>query len=271
MERVHVDQVYEPFISDAATDPLSCMLNFGDSHRRAVVKMYNNRQGNLSLINEWIAAGLCRLFGISLPQSGICFIDNNTIISEYYEKSGIISRNNYGPAFYSKYIEKTISFLPGMMSRVDKNEIANMIVFDHLVYNRDRHGGNVLIAVGKEIRFYLIDHSHIFKNDCIWDYLTFQQGMEDEDYKDEAIFDCNEYIYKQSIMYSHLQKEDITQVVRTIQDKLTPESLHSIIQEIPVEWSRGHNRDIEALESYVLYRAEHLSEIEDMIIRRGGL
>lgn len=268
---MHVDQVYEPFISDAATDPLSCMLNFGTTQAQAVVKMYNNRQGNLSLINEWIASGLCNIFDISLPQSGICYIDDKTAISEYYQKHSIISANNYGPAFYSSFIEKTIPFLPKMMNRVEKKQIANMIVFDHLVYNKDRHCGNVLIAAGKEIRFYLIDHSHIFKHDCIWNYWTFQQGMEDDDYKDEIIFDSNNTIYKQSIMYANLQRIDIHEAVDAIQDKLTANSLHSIIQKIPVEWSRDHERDIEALEAYVLYRAEHLPEIEELIVRKGGL
>lgn len=273
MEKVHVDEVYEPFIGvdEAATDPLLCVLDFGTTHSMAVVKMYNNRQGNLSLINEWIASELCKIFGISLPQSGICYLDDQTKISEYYQKHPIITSNNYGPAFYSTYVEKTISFVPRMMNRVDKRQIANMIVFDHLIYNKDRHYGNVLIAAGKDICFYLIDHSHIFKNDCIWDYWTFQQGMEEDDYKDEVIFDSNNTLYKQAIMYANLQKTDVEDAITTIQDKLTPQNLHSIIQEIPAEWSKGHERDLDALEAYILYRAEHLPEIEELIIRRGGL
>lgn len=273
LEKIHVDEVYNPFIdvNEAATDPLLCTLDSGTTRIMAVVKMFNNRQGNLSLINEYIASELCKIFDISLPQSGICFLDDQTKISEYYQQHPIISKKNYGPAFYSTYVEKTISFVPKMMNYVDKKQIANMIVFDHLVYNKDRHYGNVLISAGKEIHFYLIDHSHIFKNDCIWDYWTFQQGMEDDDYKDEEIFDRNNTLYRQSIMYANLQKTDIEDAIKTIQDKLTTQNLHSIIQEIPIEWSKGHERDINALETYVLYRAKHLPEIEELIIRKGGL
>lgn len=271
MNKIHVDLVYDPFIDFAATDPLLCSLNLGDEQIQAVVKMFNNRQGNLSLINEYIASRLCNLFGISLPQSGICYLDDRTNTSEYYDEHKIISEKNYGPAFYSKYIERTIEFIPKMIARVDKMQIANMLVFDHLVYNRDRHRGNVLIEVGKTIKFYLIDHSHIFKHECIWNHYTFEQGIEGSDYLDEAIFDTNYDLYKNAILYADLHRADVERVSDAFQEKLTPQFLQGIIKEIPYEWSKGLDEDISALQAYVLYRAEHLPEMVELIVKKGGL
>lgn len=271
MNKMHVDVVYNPFIEIAATDPLLCSLSLENDQIQAVVKMFNNRQGNLSLINEYIASRLCNLFGISLPQSGICYIDDKTKLSEYYEKHSIITSRNFGPAFYSKYIDRTIEFIPKMITHVDKSQIANMIVFDHLIYNADRHRGNVLIEVGKTIKFYLIDHTHIFKNECIWDHYTFERGISEKDYQDEEIFDSNHSVYENAILYAGLKRTDIEKTSKTIQEKLTPQILQSIIKDIPPEWSKGLDEDISALQTYVLYRAEHLPEMVELIVRKGGL
>lgn len=269
---IHVYQLYGQINCDAVTDPFLGHLDSPLS-TNAVIKTNNNRQGNLSLINEYIAYQLCELFNISIPQSGVCIIDDKTILGTDDNKPLDIfdPKYHYGPAFYSTYIENAIKFVPRMITKVDKAQIANMLVFDHLIYNCDRHEGNVLIEAGKRIHFYLIDHSHIFKNECIWNSYTFEQGMSDNDYRDECIFDSNIRLYKQSIIFSGISKEDIIQTSMLFQAKLTPPILHSIINQMPAAWTTGRENDISALECYLLYRLEHLSEIANLIIRKGGL
>lgn len=275
MERVHVNRMYGALQCEAVTDPMLCVLEFDGAPDLAVVKMYNNRQGNLSLINELISSQLCFLFNINLPQSGICLIDDETIIGgDHSYKASLDAfekERNSGPAFYSRYITRSIPFSPKLIHYIDKKHIADMLVFDHLIYNRDRHKGNILIVVSKDIQLFLIDHSHVFKNECIWDCNTFAQGIEENDYLDESIFDSNNELYTQSIMYSGLQKSDVMRAALEFREKLTPDVLHSIIHEIPHEWSHGIEGDIEALEGYLLYRVAHLSDIAELIIRKGGL
>ena len=269
---VHVAEIHRIMMENCATDPLFCSLNIGDRQTFAVVKFMNNPQGNLSLINEFCGARICQILGISLPQSGICEINRDTILDdEFRQKMKGFSCHNYGPAFYSEYIYRSTPFSAPLLSRVDVRQLVNMMLFDHLVFNRDRHDGNVLFEIGKGFCFYLVDHSHIFKNDCIWDRYCFSQGIAENDFLDESIYESNQEIYRQIILYASPSRAMFEDACKTFQQELTPQVLHSIIGQIPSEWAEGHEEDVLALEGYLNYRVSHLPQITDLIIKRGGL
>lgn len=259
-------------LEGCATDPLFCTLNSGNRHFFAVVKFMNNPQGNLSLINELCAAQICQKVGISLPNSGICHIDTRTILDEELkEKIPGFSAKYFGTAFYSEYICRSIPFNASLLPRVDVQQLANMIIFDHLVFNRDRHEGNVLIEIGNGFTFYLLDHSHIFKNACIWDRYTFSQGISSLDYLDESIYESNDLIYRQIMLYAKPTRAHFKNACEIFQRELTQGVLHSIIEQVPLEWSEGREKDLDALEAYLNYRIAHLREMTELIIRKGGI
>ena len=80
-----------------------CIL---DDDRWAVVKTFNNVQGNLALVNEYICYRLAEILNLPMPASGICICDSNTA-----DTNGLINANNLGYGFYSTYLKKNTCLL----------------------------------------------------------------------------------------------------------------------------------------------------------------
>lgn len=255
-----------------STDPVYCTLCSGEDSFDAIVKLFNNRQGNLSLINEWCTAQICQTLGLSLPQSGVCIVDQNTIIMDEAKNDlPSFSHRNLGPAFYSRYISGAIPASSKLFSYVDIQQLVNMILLDHLVFNRDRHNGNIMFEVGKGFTFFMIDHSHVFKNDCIWTSDTFRRGIEENDYLDESIYEANQDVYNKVMLYGHPNRHNFEDACKSFQDELTPQIIHNIINGIPLLWLTDVKADVPMLENYLNYRVAHLEAITGMILRKGGL
>lgn len=272
---IHVDQIHlvmKANDAEFATDPVFCTLRSDTKRFDAIVKLFNNRQGNLSLVNEWCAAQMCQALGLSLPQSGICNVDQTTIVADEIKQDiPCFSSKNYGPAFYSSYRSGAIPASAKLFGHVDVQQLANMMLFDHLIYNKDRHNGNLMFEVGKGFTFFLIDHSHIFKNDCIWTGETFRRGIEEDDYLDESIYDANRDVYRKIMLYAHPNRQNFEDACKSFQDELTPEVIHSIISRVPTAWISSVESDVPMLEAYINYRTAHLRAITELILRKGGL
>ena len=254
-----------------ATDPVFCTLSCGENSFDAIVKLFNNRQGNLSLVNELCTAQICQILGLSLPESGVCYVDQCTIVTEEVIKDlPHFSSRNYGPAFYSYYHPGGIPASSKLFARVDVQQLANMILLDHLVFNRDRHHGNLMFEVGKGFTFFMIDHSHVFKNDCIWSGETFRRGIEENDYLDESIYEANREVYSKIMLYAHPNRRNFEDACKSFRDELTPQVIHSIISGIPMAWLTGIKMDVLMLETYINYRITHLEAITELILRKGG-
>lgn len=262
----------KPNDAEFATDPVFCTLRSEDNSFFAIVKLFNNRQGNLTLVNEWCTAQICERLCLALPKSGICYVDQNSIIAEK-AKSDLpsFSYRNFGPAFYSHYHSGALPASAKLFSKVDKQQLVNMVLLDHLVFNRDRHSGNVMFEVGKGFKFFLIDHSHVFKNACIWNGATFRTGIEENDYLDESIYEANREIYSNIMLYAHPNRQNFEDACKSFRGELTPQVIHSIIGGIPEAWLAGITEDVPMLETYLNYRIEHLEDITELIIRKGGL
>lgn len=262
----------KPNGSEFATDPVFCTLHSGDDSFFAIVKLFNNRQGNLSLVNEWCTAQICEKLRLALPKSGICIVDMSTAVTDEAKRNlTYFSNRNFGPSFYSYYHSGALPASPKLFGCVNRQQLVNMVILDHLVFNRDRHAGNVMFEVGKGFRFFLIDHSHVFKNDCIWDGETFRRGIEENDYLDESIYEANRDVYGKIMLYAHPNRQDFEEACKSFRDELTPHVIHSIMTGIPAEWLTGVVEDVPMLEAYLNYRVEHLEAITELIIRKGGL
>lgn len=91
------------------------------------------------------------------------------------------------------------------VSNTDSYE--KILLFDHLIYNKDRNKGNLLIYFGKGDKLlYIIDHTHVFKNQTIWDQNCLRQGMIENDFKDLEILNENRYeffLLARKLLMSH--------------------------------------------------------------------
>lgn len=196
-----------------------------------------------------------------MPESGICIFDNLT------DTKGIISPKNYGYGFYSTYLEKNTVLKSGIIKLiVNKEDIYKLIIFDHLVYNKDRNPGNLLVEFkSKSIYLTVIDHSHVFKNQTIWDKHCFEIGIKEQDFTDQDIICNNNTLYSMFYRNISITKEQLLKIGRAYKEILTSDVLSSIISSTPSEWETNVS-DLEALKEYLIYRLAHVDEICDMII-----
>lgn len=79
------------FLTNGCTDPAKSKL---DTDEIVIVKLFNNKQGNLTLVNEYISYKLAIAFKLPVVNSGICFCDSSTI-----DNNNCLSSSNYGPCF----------------------------------------------------------------------------------------------------------------------------------------------------------------------------
>lgn len=259
MNYLHIDKVFS-LITNGCTEPLDALLSTGE---RAIIKPYNNIQGNLVLLNEYICNKLCIELDIPSPEGGIAVIDEYT---QCMSKIDEFSEDNYGFCYFSKRIDKATVLNASIIGRItNKEDFYKIILFDHFVYNKDRNLGNMLVTTGRPIKMFAIDHTHVFKNECIWDKNCFKRGIADCDYNDDRIIESNREIY--DYFWQHLGKDKnvLKKIAYEFKENITKEKLEKYINELPKEWMPS-SEDVIALKDYILYRFNHHEEICDLII-----
>lgn len=204
------------------------------------------------------------LIGLNIPKCGLCILDSscvNNIKTEF-----TLTEQNYGVSFFSVLVPKIIPMNAAIVPRIKNiKEFFKMLLFDHIVYNKDRHGGNILIS--SELIFYAIDHSHVFKNEAVWDKHTFIKGIELEDINDVNILESNRGVY--SVFFNNLSTdiEMLLCLAKDIKQLLTPSEVNNIMLSIPEDWvSASCKKDLVFLEAYINYRVLNINQICKIIV-----
>lgn len=258
----HVD-IISDYIGNGCTEPMNAII---DSSIHAVIKVNNNCQGNLVLFNEYVCFKLCELLNIPIPDAGVGMIDGDT---QYDMSRGYISESNYGLCFYSKRIDKATILNSLVIPLItNKEKIYDIILFDHIVYNKDRNLGNILVTSSSEVKLYAIDHTHTFKNQTIWEANCLIQGIQDEDYRDNDILMENKDVYQLFRLRYPLLHDKLESVSESFAAVLTRENIDGILESVPKEW-RVSRADAVALTKYLLYRTAHIPDLCDIILRGG--
>lgn len=116
-----------------------------DNGSQIVVKLSHGPEGNLVLFNEYVCYRLAILIDIPMPHCGICVMDENTEVFD----CNIVSSKNYGYAFYSLLCQKRqlLSSIINLMK--NKEVLIKVLLFDHIIFNRDRNERNLLVRFYK--------------------------------------------------------------------------------------------------------------------------
>lgn len=263
MERV--DKLIERI--EASTDPFEAKLG----NKYAYVKIFGSRWSNKVLINEYICLNIAKHLGLTIPNGGICLIDDNT------DKDDVIDYIDYtedikGIAFYSEKIynvNPASSDIEVINNIINKEEINSIILFDHLIYNIDRHNGNLLLHYGSNIagfKMYIIDHSHVFNMQHNWNCEGLQELIDKGDYKDKKILDLNyNEIYKYFHQLNILNEELLRKAAENFKIIINEDLLDGIIESIPKVWIYKEE-DILKLKEYILYRLSNIDYMVEMIL-----
>ncbi len=241
-------------VGDFSTEP---KIAYDDEQVRLVIKVHNCIQGNLVLFNEYFCYRLAKLVEINMPRSGICVIDEKTTI---FNKD--ITDENYGKGFFSTYIDKNAPLMESIIPMMkNKEEFFKILLFDHIIYNKDRNPGNLFVRYYKNnISLYVIDHSHVFVNQAIWEQNCLRRGIEERDYFNQEIMESNSYLYNMFFSYMNFQKDAMGDIIALFRENITLEAMQDIINDIPVEWLPSED-DVNMLVEYILYRLSHLEDI----------
>jgi len=241
-------------IGNGITEPKFAVM---DDNTQAVVKTMNGPEGNLVLFNEYFCYRLAILLDIKMPVSGICVVDGNTEIM-----NDSFLEINRGFGFYSTYLPKAAVLVDTIISVINnKQDFYKLLLFDHVIFNTDRNPGNLLVQYYKSnITLRVIDHSHVFINQAIWDTYCLQRGIEEKDYYSTRVMEENEYLYSMFMRTVPISLENLEELIPLFRSRVTIEIMKRIVEDIPKEW-RPSDRDIDALYQYLLYRLEHLEDI----------
>lgn len=254
-------------IENGITEP---KLAITDDNTSVIVKTINGPEGNRVLFNEYYCYRMAILLEIPMPESGICLIDNTTeILNE------CVNDNQYGYGFYSTYINKAVPLVETIISKIkNRDDFYKIVLFDHIIFNPDRNAGNLLVQYYKKnILLKVIDHSHVFVNQAIWDANCLEMAMKEKDYFSTRVLEENKYLYN---MFFHNMKpsnNDFSVIKESICTKLSEELLRSIILDMPKEWIPS-DKDVDTLIRYILYRIEHIDDICITILNyldKGGI
>lgn len=273
---------------NGCTEPIECevSVHFDPPNftRRAFVKYPNNLQGNRILVNELVSGLLAIELQLPIAPFGLAILSdpiihaNSHILNEDTEQ--LLHEEHAGVCFFSERLNKT-SVLSGDMKLdilATPTEMLEIMMFDHLIYNKDRNAGNLLANLSKKHKgLYIIDHTHAFKNQCVWDQVSLSRQIRDKDYMDKDILEYNGHIYDKFIdtcarCHGGLSLQKLENIAEKFQKSIDENKLSDILLQVPDTWELNEP-DATALKDYIMYRVQHLDEIAKMIdthYKRGG-
>ena len=111
----------------------------------------------------------------------------------------------------------------------------------------------------------LIDHTHIFNLETIWNSTGLKNKILEEDYKDEWIMKSNSYLYSKFLNVYQVTIVDMQETVKYFKERLSVDFIRSIKEHIPKEWESDLD-EIDALLEYIIYRFEHIDYYANLIL-----
>ena len=228
-----------------------------DDQKFYVVKLKNNRLGSKVLVNEFIAAKIGIAMGLCFPASDIIEISKNML-----EKSprlmslGAAPGRHFASRFlnHTKYVKRE-----NLYKTMNINEMAGVILFDHIFHNADRTNNrkNLLLRKeGTEYKIYAIDNSHLFRS----------SRWEKEDIDNLSMRIKVYYLYSYGVLLRDcLCPEDFIPYVEKIK-KISNEYINDIVKEIPAEWLL-QEAERQALIKYIILRRDMVEDIYKKICK----
>lgn len=256
-----VSEVFETTDS-GATNPLIGIID----KNQAIVKVSKNPFGPKVLINEIICLELAKILELPICEGGLCLINENTDIEALIDYE-LCLEDLEGICFYSEKLDKAIEFVdlsPELVNKIiNKSDVVRLIIFDHIIHNKDRHDGNLLLCYSNNINdvsFYIIDHSHVFNMLEGWAQINIEK------YNEPYILEENNEVYSNFYGSIDINLEVLRYEARIFKEKLTRESISNILNNIPDKLIT--NEDKESILEYILHRVNIIDEICEFIYER---
>mgnify|MGYP003418773221 CR=1 FL=1 len=243
-----------------STEPKFAILEDGT---QAIIKLFNGPEGNLVLFNEYLCYRLAILLDIPMPRSGVCIFDCSSEIQD----ESLADSHNYGKAFFSEYMPKVTKLLPSIIDKMkNKEDFVKILLFDHIIFNTDRNSGNLLVKFCKDdISLKVIDHTHVFINQALWDASCLKRAIDENDLLNTKVLEYNEYLYGMFFQNFRITKDMLEKESLLFKRKINRDIITKLIDCTPNEW-KPKQKDLDELVNYILYRVENLDVIISTIM-----
>lgn len=247
---MHIDKVIRSMgIGSCKPYLISC-----SDGKKYVAKFPGNPEGKKTLVNEYVCAELAKLFELPVPIYKLVSIEN---IDDFGELLHGINKIN-GTIFCSEFIEKA-NPVPDfyILTKVTNHfDTIKTLIFDVIIGNNDRNEGNILINL-KNNSFVIIDHSHVFINEAIWNVNSLRRHIElpiDISQMNRVSFD----FFSQSLNIKG-NREKINDYLLKIKN-INSDVIYKIINSIPADWNVTEEEK-NALIDFILNRISRINEI----------
>lgn len=148
----------------------------------------------------------------------------------------------------------------------NKEVFIKVLLFDHIIFNKDRNEGNLLVRFYKnDISLKVIDHTHVFINGAIWDSVCLKRAMKENDLLSTEVLKYNERLYSMFYRNISITKETLEQASIEFKSKINCNVIKEFIEECPQDW-RPTQESENALVEYLMYRINHFDVIISTIL-----
>lgn len=173
-----------------------------------------------------------------------------------------------GTAFGTIYNDRLLNVLnAGQVSKTtNNNDAIKIIIFDLLIGNNDRNKGNLMIDSNCK-KLIMIDHTHIFDLETIWDDVQLNLICDDK----FDVTKLNQYNYKnlfESIKYTSDFYSELNKFIMKVKG-IKKEEIVRIINNIPKDWNITENEK-KSLTNYIYKRFCRVNEILEILNLKGG-
>lgn len=235
------------------TGPQFFRANDGEIY---VVKLKNNQLGGKVLASELLAAKVGAEMDLCFPSGQIIEINEETV-QKNRRLTALIK--NQGQHFASHYLPHVNYVgMRNLRKAANINEMAGVLLFDHMFHNADRAHNRKNLLIRKEdslYKLYAIDNSHLFRSGR-WTI----DGINKLSTKIQVY---TEYSFG-VLLRNYLSIEDFIPYTEKAK-KVTPAAIDAIFAEIPPDWLPPKEREV--LSDVVKLRFTMVQDIADELCR----
>lgn len=258
MEKLKITEI-ERMIPLGITNPYLVKCDDG---KRYAAKFPGNTDGTRVLINEYVCANLAKLLDLPIPNFALAVTPELDVFKKQLPNISPIS----GTVFLSEWMDK-VAPVPDhqVLSKItNKFDTIKVLIFDVLIGNNDRNGGNLLLNF-KNNSFVIIDHSHVFIYEALWN-----ENLNDLIGKKIDIANMNQYSFSRLILCLN-NREYISAIEEFISKikKISYSTIEGILNSLPDDWTLTEKEKM-SLTNFLLDRIKRIDEICAILkIERG--
>lgn len=219
-----------------------------------VVKLENNCLGKKVLVNEYLAAKIGSLMGLCFPPSDVIMLESEVLQHQKLRAKHVTA----GPHFASLYLDRTsYADRNSVAKAINKQQMAGVILFDHMFHNVDRTHNYRNLLVRREAdgpRIYAIDNSHLFFSG---------RWRADSLYKLAGEIHMNHRRSYGVLLKYFLSPQSFIPYIEAVREMKNSE-LETIINGIPEKWLTAEARA--ALLEFLLIRRDKVTAIAAKLI-----